>query len=348
LAIALLAAALWFVIAYFAQQRLIGWATGASGVTRKEAPQLYNAPENLCISPGLSAPALQIIKTPALNAYASKLREGQYVVVVTCGLVDSLAADELEAVLAHARTQIRNRDTQLMVIAVIFAGIFALFGDLLIRAWDCPYGCGPTRRGRRMPGASNSEGGSPGRSSAQPGPAILAAAIILICWGPSVQIYFALSRAREFLADAGSAELTKNLDAPVWALRQIYANAASTCPYERRPLASTTRSRSASTVSFPRTLPSSANRSVEPLGGGRYPGLIDQPVRSAGNAPMCVIAKAMGIIVDADQHRGGGIQRHGQGRAGCERTHVFRRHGVAGAGAKSQGVLVVRRRAPEA
>jgi len=71
LAIALLAAALWFVIAYFAHQRLIGWATGASGVTRKEAPQLYNAPENLCISPGPSVPALQIIKTPALNAYAS-------------------------------------------------------------------------------------------------------------------------------------------------------------------------------------------------------------------------------------------------------------------------------------
>ena len=85
-------------------------------------------------------PALQIIKTPALNAYASGLREGQYVVAVTRGLVDSLADDELEAVLAHEFTHIRNRDTQLMVIAVIFAGIFAFFGDLLIRAWDFAYG----------------------------------------------------------------------------------------------------------------------------------------------------------------------------------------------------------------
>ena len=85
LPIALLAAALCLVIAYFAHQRLIGWATGASGVTPKEAPELYNALENQCISRGLSMPALQIIKSPALNAYASGLREGQYVVAVTRG-----------------------------------------------------------------------------------------------------------------------------------------------------------------------------------------------------------------------------------------------------------------------
>ena len=105
-------------------------ATGAKGVSRAEAPKLYNVLENLCISRGLPMPALQIIETPALNAYASGLREGQYTVAVTRGLVDTLADDELEAVLAHELTHIRNRDTQLMVIAVIFAGIFAFFGDL--------------------------------------------------------------------------------------------------------------------------------------------------------------------------------------------------------------------------
>jgi Zn-dependent protease with chaperone function len=80
---------------------------------------------------GASAPDHQDAGAQCLRV---QLRERQYVVVVTCGLVDSLAADELEAVLAHERTHIRNRDTQLMVIAVIFAGIFALFGDLLVRA----------------------------------------------------------------------------------------------------------------------------------------------------------------------------------------------------------------------
>ena len=149
--VAMIAAAVWFVIAYLIHQTLIGMATGARGVARNEAPKLYNVLENLCISRGLPVPALQIIDTPALNAYASGLREGQYVVAVTRGLVDTLADDELEAVLAHELTHIRNRDTQLMVIAVIFAGIFAFFGDLIIRGWDFPYGWSPTPRRQRPP-----------------------------------------------------------------------------------------------------------------------------------------------------------------------------------------------------
>ena len=123
---------------------------------RTEAPRLYNVLENLCISRGLPMPALQIIDTPALNAYASGLREGQYVVAVTRGLIDTLADDELEAVLAHELTHIRNRDTQLMVIAVIFAGIFAFFGDLVIRGWDFPYGWAPRSKSEGPWGSSSS------------------------------------------------------------------------------------------------------------------------------------------------------------------------------------------------
>jgi len=144
--IAMLGALAWFVIAWFAHQTLIGMATGAKGVTRTEAPKLYNTLENLCVSRGLPMPALQIIDSPALNAYASGIREGQYVVAVTRGLVDTLSDDELEAVLAHELTHIRNRDTQLLVIAVIFAGIFAFFGDMVIRNWDFPYGWSPRPR----------------------------------------------------------------------------------------------------------------------------------------------------------------------------------------------------------
>ena len=226
-------------------------ATGARGVTRTEAPKLYNVLENLCISRGLPMPALQIIDTPALNAYASGLREGQYVIAVTRGLVDTLADDELEAVLAHELTHIRNRDTQLMVIAVIFAGIFAFFGDLIIRGWDFPYGWSPTPRRQRSPwetqDSSQSSGGwttggddsgdrssGGGRSGGGGGAAILAiaiaVAIILITWGVSTLIRFALSRSREFLADAGSAELTKNPDALVRALRKIENHATFDVP----------------------------------------------------------------------------------------------------------------------
>jgi len=245
--VAMVAALVWFAIAYFAHQTLIRMATGARGVARAEAPQLYNALENLCISRGLPMPALQIIETPALNAYASGLREGQYVVAVTRGLMDTLAPDELEAVLAHELTHIRNRDAQLMVIAIIFAGIFAFFGDLVIRGWDFPYGWSPTPRRQRSPvGSGSSETGwttggddrgdrpSGGRSRDGGGGVLLAiaiaVAIILITWGVSTLIRFALSRSREFLADAGAAELTKNPDAMVRALRKIEGNARFDVP----------------------------------------------------------------------------------------------------------------------
>jgi len=238
--VAMVAALVWFVIAYFTHQALIRFATGARGIGRAEAPQLYNALENLCISRGIPMPALQIIETPALNAYASGLREGQYVVAVTRGLMDTLAPDELEAVLAHELTHIRNRDVQLMVVAVIFAGIFAFFGDLLIRLWDVPYGWAPTPRRQRQPtgwstgGDERRDRPSSGRSRDGGGGAILviliAIAIILITWGISTLIRFALSRSREFLADAGSAELTKNPDAMVRALRKIEGRARFDVP----------------------------------------------------------------------------------------------------------------------
>jgi heat shock protein HtpX len=249
---AMLGAGVWFVIAYFTHQTLIRMATGAKGVTRAEAPRVYNLLENLCISRGLAVPALQIIDTPALNAYAAGLREGQYVIAVTQGLVDTLADDELEGVLAHELTHIRNRDTQLMVIAIIFAGIFAFFGDLLIRGWDFPYGWSPTPRRQRSPWEQNEPSGSSGgwttdaedgRSRRDEGGGgrgggggaviiaiVIAVAIVLISWGISVLIRFALSRSREFLADAGSAELTKNPDGLVRALRKIEHNATLDVP----------------------------------------------------------------------------------------------------------------------
>src|SRR5690606_21479661 len=97
--VAMLAAGVWFLISWFFHHTLIRYATGARGVSRKEAPKLYNALENLCISRGIPMPALQIIETPALNAYAAGLKEGEYVIAVTRGLVDTLSDDELEAVL---------------------------------------------------------------------------------------------------------------------------------------------------------------------------------------------------------------------------------------------------------
>ena len=240
--VAMLAAAAWFVIAWYCHQALVSLATGARKVERKDAPQLYDALENLCISRGITMPALQIIETPALNAYASGLREGQYVVAATRGLIDTLAPAELEAVLAHELTHIRNKDAQLMVIAVIFAGVFAFFADILIGRWDFPYGWSPTRRpgevtgggGWSSSGGSTDSSGRNGRDRDGGSGAILAiviaVVIILITWGISTMIRLALSRSREYLADAGSVELTKNPDAMISALRKIEGHAVFDVP----------------------------------------------------------------------------------------------------------------------
>jgi heat shock protein HtpX len=208
-------AGVWFAIAYFFHQKMIDFATGAHDVSRSESPRLYNLLENLCISRGVPIPALQIVESDALNAYASGLKEGHYRIAVTRGLLVELTDPEIEAVLAHELTHIRNRDVQLMVIAVIFAGIFAFVADLMFRNWNFPFGFSPQRPSRED-----------NRRESGAGLAIIIALLIIaLSWGASVLIRFALSRSREYLADAGSVELTKNPDAMISALRKIEAHA---------------------------------------------------------------------------------------------------------------------------
>ena len=213
--IALGCAALWFCIAFLFHQSMIDYATGSEGVSRKEAPRLYNLLENLCISRGIPIPTLKIIDDEALNAFASGIRDGHYSVSVTRGLLARLNDAELEAVLGHELTHIRNRDTQVMVVATIFAGIFAFVGDLMFRSWNFPFGFSPRKDDSRE------ERGGGGAMFA----ILIALLVIALSCGASVLIRFAISRTREFLADAGSVELTKNPDAMISALRKIEAQA---------------------------------------------------------------------------------------------------------------------------
>ncbi|QGM47614.1 M48 family metallopeptidase [Methylocystis heyeri] len=212
--LAFAAAGLWFCIAFLFHQNMIDYATRSAGISRSEAPRLYNLLENLCISRGIPIPQLKIIEDGALNAFAAGIREGHYSVSVTRGLLDHLDDAEVEAVLAHELTHIRNRDTQLMVIATIFAGIFAFAADLTLRNWNFPFGFAPRRDRSR----EDRDGGG-GAALA----IIIALAIIALSFGVSVLIRFAISRSREYLADAGSVELTKNPDAMISALRKISA-----------------------------------------------------------------------------------------------------------------------------
>ena len=112
---------------------MIDAVTGGEDVTRQQQPRLYNLLENLCISRGIPMPKLKIMDSPALNAFASGLNRRQYSVTVTTGLLKALNDQEIEAVLGHELTHIRNGDVQLMVIAVIIAGVVGFFGELFFR-----------------------------------------------------------------------------------------------------------------------------------------------------------------------------------------------------------------------
>ncbi len=206
-------AGVWFAIAYVSHQALIDMSTGAVGLSRKDDPRTYNLLENLCISRGVTVPALRVIESPALNAFASGLHDKQYSITVTRGLLGALNDQELEAVLAHELTHIQNRDVRLLVIAVIFVGIFSFVGEMMFRGFtNMGLGGG---RSRRSSNDSRSSGG--GAIIA----IIAALVIIAVAYGLAIVIRFALSRRREYLADAGAVELTKNADALISALRKI-------------------------------------------------------------------------------------------------------------------------------
>ena len=121
------------MIAYFFHQNMIDAVTGGESVTRQQQPRLYNLLENLCISRGIPMPKLKVMDSPALNAFASGLNRRQYAITVTSGLLAALNDQEIEAVLGHELTHIRNGDVQLMVVAVIIAGVVGFFGELFFR-----------------------------------------------------------------------------------------------------------------------------------------------------------------------------------------------------------------------
>jgi heat shock protein HtpX len=214
---ATIAAALWIAIAYFFHQSIIDAVTGGEDVTRLQQPRLYNLLENLCISRGIPMPKLKVMDSDALNAFATGLNRRQYSITVTTGLLRALNDHEIEAVLGHELTHIRNGDVQLMVIAVVIAGVVGFFAELFFRSFfysNWNFG------GRRWSSSSSSDSGSKGGGAAVI-VVILAVALIALAWALSLVVRLALSRSRELLADAGSVELTKNPDAMISALRKI-------------------------------------------------------------------------------------------------------------------------------
>lgn len=199
----------WFVIAYFANTQIIKSSTGAKPLERRECKRVYNLVENLCLSQGMKMPKINIIDDASLNAFASGINERTYTVTLSKGIIDKLDDAELEAVIAHELSHIRNHDVRLMIVSIVFVGVFSMVAEIAFRSILYT----PRR---------NSSRDDKGSSTI----VMLLVAIIVAAIGYllAVMMRFAISRKREYLADAGAAEMTRNPLALASALRKISAD----------------------------------------------------------------------------------------------------------------------------
>lgn len=196
---------IWFLIAYFGHTTMINMATGAMPLSRKDNFRVYNLVENLCISQGMGMPKVFVIEDDSLNAYASGINEKSFSVTLSRGIINKLEDDELEGVIAHELSHIKNRDVRLLIISIVFVGIFAFLSQIAMRSFFFS-------GGRSSRSKNNKDGGI----------IILAAiAITAVAYFISILLRFGISRKREYMADAGAAEMTRNPLALASALRKI-------------------------------------------------------------------------------------------------------------------------------
>jgi heat shock protein HtpX len=202
--VALIGAAIYGIFALIRHRSIVSTLTHAREEDYETIRPLYRLVENVSIAAGLpKTPEVRIVSDPAPNAYAAGLRPQSSYVGVTTGLLEAMPQRELEAVLAHEVAHIRNRDTYLMTMALIFAGVIALIADIGFRS--IAWGGGRSRRG---------------------GIIVLIAAIVGFLLAPyaALLLRLALSRRREFLADATAAEILNDPEAMALALRRLEQN----------------------------------------------------------------------------------------------------------------------------
>jgi heat shock protein HtpX len=191
---------------------MIRHAVKAEPLMRRDNPRVYNIVENLTMACGMPMPQINIVDDPQLNAFASGIDEKTYTVTVTTGLMDRLDDDELAGVIGHELTHIRNKDTRLLITSVVFVGIISAVMSIIVRLlWN-----------------NFLWGGSRSRSSNGKGNGLSIVVVMLIALVCAAIAYlftlltrFAISRKREFMADAGGAELCGNPLALASALRKI-------------------------------------------------------------------------------------------------------------------------------
>ena len=209
--------AIWFAIAFLFNTSMVRAATGAHSVSRKENPRLYNIVENLCMTAGMDMPKINMVDDPQLNAFASGIDKNSYTVTVTTGLMNLLDDDELAGVIGHELTHIRNHDTRLLITSIIFVGIISTVMSVIVQMMYNMMWFG---------GGSRRIGGSDDDDNRSSGVAMIVVLIIgyvlcAVAYLFTALTRFAISRKREYMADAGGAELCGNPLALASALRKI-------------------------------------------------------------------------------------------------------------------------------
>lgn len=200
--IALIVSGLWSFISYYFSDSMVLAVSGAKEVSEKEAQQLYHVVDNLAIAGGIPKPKVYIIDDLSPNAFATGRDPNHAAVAVTRGLLEKLDRTELEGVIAHELSHVRDYDTRLMAVVTILVGVVSLLADWFMRSlwW-----------GREDSDRGKNEG------------IFLAVGIGLAIFSPIVAalIQLAISRRREFLADAAGALLTRYPEGLARALEKI-------------------------------------------------------------------------------------------------------------------------------
>jgi heat shock protein HtpX len=189
---------------YFGGDKMALWSSGAKEVTKEAAPQLYRTVENLCMANGQPVPKVHIIQSPALNAFATGRDPEHASIAVTTGLIQALENEELEGVLAHELSHIKNYDIRVMTVVVVLVGAIALIGDWFLRM--------------------NLLGGRDREDKGGNVLAILGLAFLILSPLVAELIKLAISRRREYLADASGALLTRYPEGLARALEKINQN----------------------------------------------------------------------------------------------------------------------------
>ena len=201
----------WSMISLAFGDSLVLTMANAKAIDKPDAPQLYNVVEEMAIAAGVPMPRVMVLETEALNAFATGNRVGHGTIVVTRGLLDTLSRDELQGVVAHEMSHLANLDTRYMVVVGVTVGLIALVCDMLLRtmAWG-------------------DSGRSSGKKGSSGGGLLVILLIVVAIFAPlaAKAVQMAVSRQREYLADATSVQFSRNPNGLISALGKLADKAA--------------------------------------------------------------------------------------------------------------------------